>query len=615
MKVQYYLSAIIISITLLFAYLYQLSYTMVVATIFALVGTFVFVDLFYRSQTESAFVKKNLGIAKSIIMDNDKFIIMIVKNERILWANDLAYSEFPVILNNRKINKIKVNTVNEENHFTYNNKIYELLKKDAVYTIVNVTEKIRLERILNERQPNIGIFQIDNYNYLLNQDEGANVASLFTNLKRELIKWFDENEIFHQTIGEDRFQLLFPTSKLNSLTEEKFKSLYTLVSQFVADDFPITYSMGIATNFSTTYEVGKKANDAIELAVARGGAQTVMFDNDQRIVFGGGRSVIQVNSRIKARVIANTMVNILKKHDIVYLMTHHHPDADALASMYLMKKFIEDTSNCEMKIIIDENISDDLKIELEMIEDNNYHTDFVVDLTKSNLVIVVDTQSSKIISHPQLLEQVENVIVIDHHQTPASYIQKIIFNWIETTASSTVELVVEMLNAKDVKIQSKPLANLGLLGILTDSSNLKYSTGQHTLEAMSILVSYGGNIEASREKEYLGVEGFITLNNILSKLKIVNEFAIIEVEGIDDNVLLAMAVNSALEIKGVEASIILSSTLENVIIKMRSNSSTNSKLFLEEFDGGGHGRLSAAVISHEQVPELMAKITSFKKGQ
>jgi c-di-AMP phosphodiesterase-like protein len=589
-----------------------------ILTIVVLVfSIYFFIDRYFSKVHDEKYIESHLIIGKNMLLESNELALIIIRDNKILWANEYAYEEFPVLLQNRQIEAINLSKIDINNVFKYNNSIYKCSIKNDVYTIRNITQTERRSNYLAEYKPNIGIFQIDNYNYLADNLEETVFLNMISNLKTSFTKWFNDNNIHFQTISNDKMQLLIPTSKLEYLMASKFTDFNQIIKEYQNDDLPVTYSLGVATNQTSFAEAGKKAADSLELAVTRGGAQAVVVDEDKRIFFGGGNSVIKVNSRIKARVISNTLLNILRRRDVVYLMTHRNPDSDAIASILFMKDFIErNIASINVKVLIDENITKNMKNELELIIGDKYLTNAVIDKTVKNVLIIVDTQSNDIISHPKIVSEIEDKIIFDHHQTPLNYIERTVFNWIDPSASSATQLMLEMFNAKDLEIKSKDLANLGLLAIFTDSNNLKYSTSQSTLDAMSILVAAGGSIEIAREKQYLSFDKFTRLNQLMLDIKRINNVTLIEVENEDDQILLSMAVNEALEIRNIVASIIFGSREDGMyFVKMRSTRKINCKLFLEEFGGGGHARQGAGIVTQVQKNEIIKKIYELEKGE
>lgn len=612
-KKRYLVLILAVFLNLFLVFIYQIELLEVLFTMFLLVVTYYFISLLLTQEENKAFVKRNMVIAQNTLIDTNKFVVLIVKDDQVLWGNDMAYEEFPELLKDRDISEIILDNIDIDNTFKYNNSVYQATITDDIYIIENVTQETRTLRSLTEYKPNIAIFQIDNYNYIRNNVDDEKFIKFEKDLRKQLIKLFVDEEIFYQTIRSDRFQLTIPTSSLERMRKNKFAIINNIVKEFQEDGIMVTYSMGIATNYASVRQVGQKATEAFDLAITRGGAQVVLFDDNETFYYGGTNAMIKGNTKMKSRVIVNTMLNIINKRDVVYLCTHKNPDSDAIASMMLINYLIKEKSDVQVKCIVDRKISKEMETELQTTEDLEYQYNYVIDKTKRNLLIVLDTQSTKIISHPDLIEELEDVIIFDHHQTPVDYIKHTIFSWIEPSATSTVEMVSEMLVGSQVEFKNQQhLANAAILGILTDTNNLKYRVDANAIDILGFLVAAGGNIDKARERQYMDFTRFKMKNRILSQVNHINQFSFAELTVEYDDIFLSTVCNEMLEIKGVEAAIIVAPAFDDKFkVKIRSSDKINSKILIEEFGGGGHARQGAGILSRDQKNDFITKLLKF----
>ncbi len=397
----------------IFTFTYQLAIVNTLFVTLITVAVFYFINSIINDEENKKYVKHHLEIADTLITDTSRFAIIITKNDRIVWANDRTYEIFPEFLSTRNISEIGLDEINSDNHLRYNNNIYEITREENLIIVENVTIETRHIRTLEENRPNIAIFQLDNYDYIRNTIDDEKFLSLEKELREDLIALFDRHGIFYQTIRRDRYQLLIPTSVLEAFRKHRFSEFNDIIKQYNQDGLAITYSMGVATNIEKINLVGRKAGEAIDLAVTRGGAQVVLYDNEETVYYGGTTSMIKGNIKMKSRVMTNTLLNVVRKRDRVYLVTHSNPDSDAIASMVLMHKLLTEKTDAQITLVVDENISDELLLELKYYENIDYHYSVVIDHTRKNLVIVLDTQSTKIISHPSIIEDINDVIIFD----------------------------------------------------------------------------------------------------------------------------------------------------------------------------------------------------------
>ncbi len=595
-------------------YVYQLTLANTLYIAFVTLVIYYFINKIIVAEEEKTYIKKHLEIADTVISDTDKFVIIIVKQNRVIWANDRAYEVFPEFLSNRNIAEIGLDQLTIDNTFKHNNNIYSVDVLENLYIIENKTKETRRINNLEENRPNIGMFQIDNYSYVRSNLKDDHFIKVEKDLREKLIDLFEKYDIFYQEVRQDRYQLIIPTSIVEKFKNNKFSELNEIVKSFNEEGIVITYSMGLAINFESIKQVGKKANEALELAITRGGAQVVLFDDDKTKYFGGTSSMIKGNIKMKSRVMVNTLVNIANKRDMIYVVSHRNPDSDAIASMLLLTKLLLEKTRADVTVIVDENISTDLEAEIQNQAEVRYQKNFVIDRTKRNLLVVLDTQSPKILSHPQLLEQVDDVIIFDHHQTPADYIKHSIFSWIEPGATSTVELIGEMLISSQVSITGNTdLANLAILGFLTDTNNMQYRVDSNAIEILGFLVAAGGSISIAREKTYTDLENYKLKHKLLLDVSVVNQFSILELPEEYNDIFLSQICNEMQEIKGVICSVV-TSLMENgdFRVKIRSNGKINSKILIEEFGGGGHARQGAGILSREKKDLLIQKVHNFE---
>ncbi len=615
MKSRHFVMLFLLTIATSISLMYKLPLVTNFVIILLFVAIYYFVSEIFNRQEQKVFLENNLMIAKQMILDDNDTVLLIVRNKKVIWGNDFAYQEFPVLLDNRDIKSINLDSLDQESKFNYKNKTYLCNVSHSVYTVKNITSQERELKILEENKPNIGILQIDNYESISQTLSDADFISVERNLKSCLINYFIENNIYYVQVSKDKYQLMFPTSILNNLVKNRFTIFNDIISDIEDFGYSITLSLGVATNFETAIEASNKANEAIDLAINRGGAQTVYFEGENREFYGGTVSVVSGSIKMKARLMANTILNIASKRDVIYIMTHIRPDSDGLASVCLMYELIKNKTEADIKILIDNDIDEKLAYQIDdLLQDVGYFYDVVVDHTKRNLLFILDTQSEQLISNKGIVKEIEDIIIIDHHQTPLDYLEYTLFNWIEPTASSTTELITEILNVSNVEINNKNLANFALLGLITDTNNFNFRTSSSTLETIANLVSRGGNINEARKLQYINFDSFLKITDLLSTSYLMDNFAIMRTQIEKDDVVLSMCANYLIEIEAILASVVISETKDDVNkVKIRTDGTINARELIEEFGGGGHLRQAAGILNDEKVHLLLQKISEMNR--
>lgn len=559
---------------------------------------------YYKLRKNSEYIRHKFNIAEHNLANLDSIIILIVKNNKIIWANDSAFLEFEHLKKNRSANFL-ISSEIENNILKINNNYYKILEKGEVFHLFKYTQEYRKTKKLEDIKTIIGYLKIDNLRELEKSLNPVEYVEFISEFNKDLFELFLKNEIYYQEIENDYFVLNIPSNYIIHAIEDRFSDVGDIIKKFHEQNIIVTTSMGIAYNYNVISETGEKAKEALDLARSRGGAQIVVFDNENKKYFGGGITINRTSSRLRARLIASRLERLCVEKDVIYLVTHKNPDPDAIASMILLYDFLNN-NKIEIKILIDD---ESVLSEYGLDTNENIKTSYVLDKTKKNIVICVDTQSLDIISHPKIIEDILDVIVIDHHQTPSNYFRGNLFSWIEPTASSTVELIMNITTTTNrYKLTNKNYANLGLLGILTDTNRLSYRTGYQTFDSLMNLVQAGGDISETLEKMYLKKDIYLEKVVLLSQMYYVEKFAILEIDEKKDSVFLSVLSDEMLEIKDIAASVVICKYDSKYIVKIRSKGSINSKLLIEQYGGGGHVHQAAGIISEEDRDKLLEKI-------
>lgn len=594
------------------SYLFKLNFVYVLMITTLCIVCFYYLNTFFSKEEEEKFIEQKLVIANKEIIKAPNTVILIVKDNKVVWCNDLSYSEFPILKEDRSIKNIGLDNVTDDNTFVYNQQIYQVKADDGVYFIQNVTSSQRYLRSLENKQTNIAILTLDNYQYLEEQLSRENFGSVIRDLRVDLLRFFDQNNIFYQEFEGEKYQLLIPAKELRELIDQRFAPLFDLFKKYITEEYTISYSMGIAFNQPNVRATGYKAMEALDLAISRGGAQTIIFDGDKRIIFGGGTNVIQGSTLMKARLMHQTLMNIIKYKQHIYLMGHKHPDSDCIGAMVLMYQLIRNKYNMPITLLIDEEHQDLIK---KLIKEPK---DLIVSSTcevsaENNLLLIVDTQAQNYVSNPESLKLINDIVIIDHHQAPDDLIKNPVTKWVEPSLSSVIEMILQMFAVSQTKLGSKALATYALYGMLIDTNYLTYRVSETTLDMVKRLVNNGGDMLVARKLTFDDFDQFKLLNTLASNVIKVNCFSVVNTEFIDDHVILSKVADSILEIKDVKASIVISNVDYQYIVKVRSMGDINAKLFIEEFGGGGHATQAAGILNHDQYIGLMNKIKTYEE--
>ncbi|WOO86926.1 DHH family phosphoesterase [Mollicutes bacterium LVI A0039] len=606
----------LVEFTFLVGYLLKIPYLQMLIGIVCILLINKLIQDSLLKQQQDDFVKTKLNIAKrNIINSSENIIVFVDEDYSVLWANERAYEEFPALLHSQDFAEHQ--SMRDGEPYLFNNNVYDVHIDDGAYYLKNITKTYRKSKTMIARQTVMGYLQIDNYDYFKSQMDAVSFFEMVKTIKSNIVNWCNDNNIYYQEIEEDRMQLLLPLNYIQAQEENRFKDIANIVKQIRESDYEITLSLGIAYEFENVVTIGNKAKEAIELAISRGGAQIVVFEGIKKRYFGGRVNALKNSSKIRARFVFNTISSIIEEKQVIYLVTHRNPDYDSIGSILLMKKLIEeqiDVSDKEFRVVIDRNIDPEYLEMIQPLLGDELMTDAVVDKTKDNLLLVLDTNSKDIISHIKLYEEINDCIVVDHHQTPERYLDVTLFSWIEPNASSTTELVCEMFGATNTVLKNKEIAKLGLLGIITDTNSFRFRADQYALSATSFLVGAGVSINEAMDKLQLKSEEYALKREIISHTIFKKKFAICSVDYNVGDILLSIVGNELVDIRDVDCAIVIAKSKNEgkYIVKLRSTPRINSKRIIEEFGGGGHARQAAGILDSAAVEGLLQSIEKWE---
>jgi len=390
----------------------------------------------------------------------------------------------------------------------------------------------------------------------------------------------------------------------------------------------VTLSIAIGVNpdddnYTVAYE---NSHMAMDLALGRGGDQVVIKNGDKVIYYGGKTQSAEKNTRVKARVKAHALKEMLATKDKVLIMGHKKPDIDSLGAaigIYRLATLMDKKAH----IVINE-VTSSIRPAMNNFlgssvypEDMFYSSEQAIETVDSNtVVIVVDVNRPTYTECEELLAHTKNIVVIDHHRQTGEVIEHATLSYIEPYASSACEMVAEILQYSMDKPKLRPAeADAMYAGILVDTDNFVSKTGVRTFEAASFLRKAGADMIRVRKAYRTDIESYKQLSEGVANAEIyLDEFAISEVptDGVDSpTVLAAKVANDLLDVEGVRASFVLSKIDDVVYVSARSIDDVNVQVIMENFGGGGHGTVAGAQIEgisieegKEQIKEVLRRM-------
>lgn len=474
-------------------------------------------------------------------------------------------------------------------------------------------QKIRDERFV------VGLVYIDNYEDALESVDDVR-RSLFVGLvDKRVNKYFSAGAAIIRKLEKDKYLVVFRYKFLEKLLADKFSLVEDIKSVKVGNEKTLTLSIAIGTgaaDYARNYDIAKAAMD---LALGRGGDQAVIKDGEKIYYYGGKSQQMEKNTRVKVRVKAHALRQILEANDNVLIMGHNLPDIDSFGSalgIYIIAKkfgkeahivFGEISSSVRpfMNRFIDkEEYPDDMFIKKEEAE--NY-------LTASTVVIVVDVNRPQITECPQLLDKCKTIIVFDHHRRSSDTITGAVLSYVDPYASSACEMVTEMIQYVDDGIKLKAFeADALYAGISIDTDGFNSKSGPRTFEAAAFLRRHGADVTRVRKMLRNDMNEYKAIASAVSKSEVYKSAFAITVfdgEGLESPTIGgAKAANQLLDISGIKASFVITQYEDKLYISARSIDEVNVQLVMEKLGGGGHMSIAGAQLTNCTIQQAVNTI-------
>ena len=496
----------------------------------------------------------------------------------------------------------------------------ELLEVDEAeefLTALYLFDETELNRYMieNREQKQVAaLVYIDNYEEALNSIEDVKRSLLVALIDRRVNQYFAQFDALVRKIEKDKYFVVFKYKYLQQLKDDKFKLLEDVKTVKVGNEMSITLSIGVGINGDSYNQSYDHARAAIDLALGRGGDQVVVKDGDEVYYFGGKAKQVERNTRVKARVKAHALHEILESRENVLIMGHAFADVDSLgaavgifcASRVLGKKtqIVINKPSSSVRPFI-ETFTPDKGYPEDMFIGNELALEMVA---RNTAVIVVDTNRPSSTECPELLRRTDCIVVFDHHRQGSEVIENPLLSYIEPYASSACEMVAEVLQyfEDDFKLESCE-ADVMYAGILIDTNSFMTKTGVRTFEAAAYLKRSGAEVTRVRKMLRNDMDAYKARAEVVRHAEVYRGAFAISVcpaENIENPTIVgAQAANELLNINGIRASFVLTEYQGKIYVSSRSIDEINVQLIMERLGGGGHFNVAATQLKNCTIDE------------
>ncbi|EKC6419611.1 DHH family phosphoesterase [Staphylococcus pseudintermedius] len=555
-------------------------------------------------------------------------LIVLNENDQIEWVNPFMSERIERNVISDPINEVYPNILKQlekakeikiaDGAYAYRVRYSE---KEHILYFIDMTEEATIQQAYDDQQPIIATLFLDNYDEItqnMNDTQRSEINSMVT---RVISRWAQEHNVYFKRYSSDQFIAYLNRRILRELEETKFDILSQLREKSVGYRAQLTLSIGIGEGSENLIDLGELSQSGLDLALGRGGDQVAIKNMNGNVRFYGGKTdPMEKRTRVRARVISHALKDILLEGDKVIVMGHKRPDLDAIGAAIGVTRFAM-MNNLEAYIVLNESdidptlrrVMDEIDEKPELKERFVTSDDAWNMMTSRTTLVVVDTHKPEMVIDENILNKANRKVVIDHHRRGESFISSPLLVYMEPYASSTAELVTELLEYQPTEQRLTRLESTVMYaGIIVDTRNFTLRTGSRTFDAASYLRAHGADTILTQHFLKDDIETYINRSELIRTVKL-QENGIAIAHGPDDKiyhpVTVAQAADELLSLDGVEAAYVVARREENLIgMSARSLGEFNVQLTMEALGGGGHLTNAATQLEGVTVEAAIEKL-------
>lgn len=535
-------------------------------------------------------------------------IIVLNQNDQIEWMNQFLSERTERNVISDPINEVYPNILKQldkakEIELTQNGYTYRVKysKKEGILYFLDITEEAEINKAYEDEQPIIATLFLDNYDEItqnMNDTQRSEINSMVT---RVISRWAQEHNVYFKRYSSDQFVAYLNRRILREIEETNFDILSQLREKSVGYRAQLTLSIGVGEGSENLIDLGEMSQSGLDLALGRGGDQVAIKSANGNVRFYGGKTdPMEKRTRVRARVISHALKDILLEGDKVIVMGHTRPDLDAIGAAIGVTRFAM-MNNLESYIVLnDSDIDPTLRRVMDEIDQKpELKERFVTSdqawdmMTSKTTLVIVDTHKPEMVIDKDILNKANRKVVIDHHRRGEDFIANPLLIYMEPYASSTAELVTELLEYQTTEQRLTRLESTVMYaGIIVDTRNFTLRTGSRTFDAASYLRAHGADTILTQHFLKDDIDTYIKRSELIRTVNL-QDNGIAIAHGDEDQiyhpVTVAQAADELLSLDGVEASYVVAKREDDVIgISARSLGEFNVQLTMEALGGGGH---------------------------
>lgn len=637
-------SKIVITILVILLVVFFIKDMLIVSNILLLIYAAALLYIIFDNSKKDNFSNKieniihKVDTVKSTAFSKVHFPTMfLLENGEVIWYNEslaLRLENNDIVGKNIKeiIKEFNIKLALEGKRSEYKNVVF----KDRIYDIYisiiqdyeinednnlivisfdDITDNVNLINQINNAKESVMLIEVDNLDEVIKTTEEDLRPQLIADIDRTINNYANSLKALIRKYSSNKYVLTTKDANIETEMNKKFDILDTIREVSSGNKLTVTLSIGVGRGGENPAQNHEFATIAKDLALGRGGDQCVVKSFEKVSFYGGKTKEVEKRTKVRARVIGHALLELINESSNVIIMGHHNPDMDCLGAAIGMYSTIR-SLNKECYIVMDEP-HDAVQYMLDRLdEDDNYKDTFInINAVKNikndkSLLILVDVHNESYVLSMEVVDYFSRIVIIDHHRKTKDFIQGTMLSYVETYASSTSELITELIQYMVEKPKLREVEAVALLaGICLDTKNFCFKTGVRTFEAAAFLRRLGADTVDVKRIFSEALDIYITRADIIKTAKVKSGIAVAKCPPeISNSVLPAQAADELLNITGIQASFVIAKIEEGTYISGRSLGEINVQVILEYLGGGGHLTMAAARIkdsNQDEAEELL----------
>jgi c-di-AMP phosphodiesterase-like protein len=573
--------------------------------------------------TDETLRKRSLTIAKILgqdaqeaLMYGELGLLTVDEDYVITWVSELLDTRGYKVIGERIMSwlpetKDLFNSQADSVEVTINDHMYEVLRKENGSTLYfkDITDLHITQEHSANKQVVLGLIHFDNYEETTQYEDEQRISLIDAKIRQAVYQWANDRGIFIKRLRNNRMILILNELLFKQVLDEQFEILKIVRDAASELDVAISLSMAFGRGTLEYPELEEMVNGALALAQSRGGDQVAIKTQGEDVVFmGGSVEAIEKRSKVRARVIAEALKELINEASDVLIVGHTEMDFDCFGAALVLSRIVQ-AYDTPVSVVLQGAMEEKLSAAFETYRDDVHEahqflsqSEALARMSETSLVIMIDHHVLTQSVAPDVIETAHKVVVIDHHRRQSDFNFNSVMVYMETAASSTSEMVSELIPYQVQTIEMSPEeANFVLSGIIIDTNRFRSRTGSRTFEAAAIMRQFGADPAVCDDFLKDNFKEFILKTKLMQTLKRFDQGIVVASmmdETILSRALISQVANQLLSVKDIEASFVISRISENKVgISARSNGNVNVHVIMEKMNGGGH--FTAAALQRE----------------